>query len=208
MDSEKQLKTGTTTVGIRLKNAVVLAADMKATMGNLSYDEESQKLYKITDSMALTNAGVVGDSLTIIRFLKGQAKLYEIERETNMTVKAAATLLSNVLNSTRYYPFMVQFIIGGVNSESEMWEITPNGGILERSKYAATGSGTELAIAILDQGYTENMSEEDAIRLAIKAIKAGVRRDIYSGGKGASVMVIDKDGARDLSPKEIEKFSA
>ena len=44
----KQLKTGTTTIGLITKDAVVLAADMRASMGHLAYDEESKKLYKIT----------------------------------------------------------------------------------------------------------------------------------------------------------------
>jgi len=201
-----QVKTGTTTVGLKTKDIIVLAADMKATMGHIAYDEESKKLYKITNTMAVTNAGSVGDSMTIIRFLKGQAKLYEIERETRMSAKAATTLLSNVLNGNRYFPFIVQLLIGGVNSKTELFEITPYGDVIERERYGATGSGTELALSVLDQSYKDAMPEEEAVKLAIRAINAGRRRDVFSGGVSVSVMVIDKNGVREIPRKQVEKL--
>ncbi|HLD58940.1 MAG TPA: proteasome subunit beta, partial [archaeon] len=69
-DTYNKLKTGTTTVGIVAKDAIVFAADMRASMGHLAYDEESPKVYKITDNVALTTAGIVGDILTMLRFVK------------------------------------------------------------------------------------------------------------------------------------------
>lgn len=206
MAENHELKTGTTTVGLVAKECIILAADMRASMGHLAYDEESQKLYKVTDNIALTNAGSVGDGLTLIRFLRAQAKLYEIERDTKISVKAIATFLSNVLNSSRYYPFGVQFIIGGVNKGPELFELDPLGGSLERKKYAVSGSGTEMAMATLDQNYRDEMQEEEAISVAVKAIQAGKKRDIFSGGKSIAVMVIDKKGVRELDQKATVKF--
>jgi len=203
---EHELKTGTTTVGLIAKDAVVLAADMRASMGHLAYDEESQKLYKITEEIALTNAGSVGDSLVLIRFLRSQANLYEIERQVKMSPNAMAALVSNVLNSARYYPYSVQFILGGMNKGAELYEVAPCGGVLKREKYAVSGSGTELALSVLDQQYKKGMSEEEGIALAVRAIGAGTKRDIFSGGKGVSVMVIDKKGIRELSEEETKKF--
>lgn len=204
---EKDLKTGTTTVGLIVKDAIVLAADMRASMGHLAYDEESQKLYKITDNIAVTNAGSVGDSLTIIRFMRSHAKLYEIERETKITPKALASYLANIMNANRYYPFSAQFIIGGINKQPELYELSPFGDILPRKKFGISGSGTELAMATLDQNYKEGMSEEEGIRLAIKATNAGRKRDIFSGGRSVSVMVIDAEGVRELSEAEIDKYT-
>lgn len=201
----KDIKTGTTTVGIKTKNAVILASDMRASMGHIAYEEESEKVYKITDYMGLANAGSVGDSLTIIRYLKSQTKLYEMERGNRMSTKAAATLLSNVLNGNRYYPFIVQSILGGVTNDTpELFEVSPFGCILERKNYAANGSGTEMALGTLDNFYKDGMTEDEAISLAIKAVDAGKRRDIYSGGLSANVAIIDSRGIRFLSESEIK----
>ena len=205
---DQDFKTGTTTVGVIANDIVVLAADKRASMGHLAYDEESQKLYKITENVGVTNAGSVGDSLAVIRFIKSHAKLYEIERQTKITPKAVASYLSNVLNANRYFPFSVQFIVGGLNKEPQLFELTPFGGVLERKKYAVSGSGTELAMATLDQNYKDGMLEEEAVKLAVKAVNAGKKRDLFSGGKGVSVMVIDRKGIREIDEKQVEKLSA
>jgi proteasome beta subunit len=203
----KDLKTGTTTVGIVYNSGVVLAADKRASMGHIVYEEESEKIYDINGVFAVTNAGNVGDSLTVIRFLKAQAKIYELEREEKMTAKAAANLLSNVLSASRYYPFICQFLVGGFNGKPELFDVTPFGAMLERKNYAVSGSGTEQALATIDLGYKEGMSEKEAIALAVKAIEAGKRRDVFSGGKGATVFVVDSKGVRQIPEDVVAKFT-
>ena len=206
METQNKLKTGTTTVGLIAKDAVVMAADMRASFGHIAYDEESPKVYKITDNIILTTAGMVGDLLTLVRFAKSQAKLYEIERETKMTPNALVNFLSNILNANRYYPFGVQFLIGGLNKTAELYELTPDGGILKREQFAVSGSGTEFAMAVLDQNYKEGIEEQEAIELAIKAVSASKKRDIYSGGKSITVMVCSRKGIRELAEKEVKKI--
>jgi len=199
-------KTGTTTVGVVGTDFVVLAADQQATMGNVVADEEAQKVYKITDYVALTIAGGVGDALALIRFLKAQAALYEVERGTKMTPKAVASLLSNVLNGNRYYPFIFAPIIGGVNNAPELYEVDPFGGVSEKKKYAVTGSGSDFAISMFDSEYKETPNEDEAISIAIKAVMSSKNRDIYTGGKSITVTVVDKRGFRIIDPKEVEKI--
>ena len=206
MDKKSDLKTGTTTVGIIGKNIVILAADMQATMGNLSYDEESPKLYKITEHIGLTNAGNVGDSLRVIRFLRAEAEFYETERDVRMSPKAMATFLSNILNANRYYPYIAQFILGGNKEKPQLFELTPYGGILERSTYAVSGSGTTMALSVLDQQYKKDLCEKDAIKLAVTAITASKRRDVFTGGKSISVMLIKPNEIQELKESEVEKY--
>ncbi|MDD5147854.1 MAG: proteasome subunit beta [Candidatus ainarchaeum sp.] len=206
METQNKLKTGTTTVGLVGKDVVVMAADMRASFGHIAYDEESPKVYKITDNIILTTAGIVGDLLTLVRFAKSQARLYEIERETKMTPNALVNFLSNILNANRYYPFGVQFLIGGINKQSELYELTPDGGILKRDKFAVSGSGTEFAMTVLDQNYRETMEEQELVELAVRAVTAAKKRDIYSGGKSITVMVATRKGIRELTEKEVKKI--
>lgn len=200
------LKTGTTTVGLVYDSGIVLAADKRASMGHIAYEDESEKIYRINEGLAVTNAGDVGDSLMIIRFLRSHAKLYELERNERMTARAASTYLSNVLNANRYYPYIVQLVIGGYNGKPELFDLTPMGAVLERDKYAVSGSGTEPALVTLDNSYRKGMNERDAVALAVKAIEAAKKRDIYSGGVGATVFVIDAKGVRELAKDRVEKI--
>jgi len=201
-------KTGTTTIGIIGKDFVVLAADQQATMGYMAADDDAQKVYQITDKVSLTISGTVGDSLAVIRFLRAQANLYEVERETKITPKAVTTLLSNVLNNNRYYPFIFAPIVGGLNSQPELYELTPYGCVSEKKKYAVTGSGTTFAVSTLDSEYKPNMKEEEAIALAVKAITASKNRDIYTGGKSITMIIINKDGTKDVSKEILDEMSS
>lgn len=47
--------------------------------------------------------------------------------------------------------------------------------------YHTTGSGSLAAMAILETLYKEDMSKEDAIKLCVAAIEAGIYHDLGSG---------------------------
>lgn len=204
--SVEDKKTGTTTVGLIFNGGVVFAADQQGTMGHIA-EKGMIKIHKITKNVAVTISGTVGDSLALIRFLKAQANLYEIERETNITPQAVASLLSNVLNNNRYYPFIFQPILGGINNKPELFELTPYGCVTQKDDYAITGSGTTFAMTTLDREYKKSMTEGEAIDLAVRAVSAAKNRDIYTGGDAITVIIIDKDGYREVTPSEVEKVT-
>ncbi len=191
-------KTGTTTVGIISKDSIILAADMQATMGNLQSNNDMTKLYKINDHLAVTIAGSVGDALVLVRFLKVQASLYELEHKTPMNTKACATLLSNVLNANRFYPYFTQFILAGSVGELSIYNIDIAGGVVQEKQFSYSGSGSELALSVLDNKYKKDLSTNDAIKLAKEAILAAKKRDIYTGGQGVKMFVITKDKIDEL----------
>jgi len=204
--SDETLKTGTTTLGILCKDAVIIATEKKATMGYLVESKEAQKLYKLDDHIGLTIAGSVGDAQAIVRIMRAQFKLYKLERGP-ITVKAAATLMSNVLQGSKYYPFMNMFLLAGYDERGpQVYSIDAIGGASTKDKFYSTGSGSPFAYGVLEAEFKESISKEDAVALAVKAIRCAVERDIASGGKGFAVAIIDKDGFRELSEKEISKF--
>ena len=60
-----------------------------------------------------------------------------------------------------------------------------------------------VEVTEVDLGFKAGLSTDEGIKLAVRAIESGKRRDIYSGGKSVSVLVVDKSGIRILSEKEI-----
>ena len=200
-----EAKKGTTTIGLIAKDAVVIAAEQKSTMGYLVESKEAQKVFQLDDHVGLTIAGMVGDALAMVRLLKAQFKLYKLERGP-ITMRAAATLLSNILQGSKYYPYMNQFILAGYDSEPRVYSMDPVGGFDNRDKFYSTGSGSPFVYGVLEAQYRENMMVEEAVALAIKAIRAAIERDIGSGGKDIQVAVIDKNGFRELSKQELKKY--
>ena len=201
-------KTGTTTLGIRTKDAIILAADQKATMGYFAADLDAQKMYKLTSKIGLTIAGGMGDAQTLVRFLRSQAKLFEVERENTITTKALVTFIANILNGNRYYPFMIQFIIGGYTGTPQLYSMDAVGSVAPVDEYTVTGSGSEFAMGVLDSQYDVGMKREEAMKLAVKAISAAKKRDVMSGGHSITIMVIDSNGIQEVSAKEVERMVA
>ncbi len=201
------MKTGTTTVGIVCKNGVVLAADQKATMGNVIASKEAQKVFRITNRIGMTIAGSVGDAQAMVRLLRAEMKLYEFE-QGEVTVRAAATLLGNILRASykSFVPELVQLVVGGYDrSGAHIFSLDAAGGISEEKEFTFTGSGSVIAVGVLEDQYRRDISTEEGVDLLVRAIKAARERDVFSGGRSMSVLVITREGVKEIPPHEFEK---
>jgi proteasome beta subunit len=203
--SEKDLKKGTTTLGLVCKDGIIMATEMRATMGNLIGHKTTQKLFRISDNMALTVAGLVGDAQMLARWLSAEVKLYELKHGTQMSLKAASTLMANIMNGRRYMPFWVQLLLGGNDSEgSHIYSLDAAGGSIP-DKFQTTGSGSPFVYGVLEDRFKENMSLTEGKNLGVRALTAAMKRDSASGD-GISMCVIDSKGFQKISTEEIEKI--
>jgi proteasome beta subunit len=193
-------KTGTTTVGIRTDDAVVLATDMRASAGNMVASKEVQKVEEIHPTGALTIAGSVSAAQSLISSLRAEVNLYEARRGEDMSMKALSTLTGNFLRSGAF--IIVQPILGGVDEEGpHVYSIDPLGGTMEE-EYAVSGSGSMFALGVLEQQYREGMSVEEAKHVAARAIQSAVERDTASGN-GINLAVVTGDGVDITRHKDI-----
>jgi len=194
---------GTTTVGIVFKDGVVLATERRATMGNMIASKKAKKVYQIADRIGMTTAGGVGDAQQLARLMQVECSLYEIRRGRPMTVGAAATLLSNVLNQNRMYPFYVQLLVGGFDRNgASVYSVDALGGASLEEEIVATGSGSPFAYGVLEDRFTKDMTEEQAVDIAKRALKSAIRRDSASG-ETICVVVITKDKYQEYSEEDI-----
>jgi len=205
-----EVRKGTTTVGIKGSDFVVLAADRQATMGHIVADARAKKILKLSDKMAITTAGLVGDAQILVRFLRARIKRMEIEEGKHPNPRKIVSLLSAILNANRVFPYWVEFVIGAYDSEPYLFAMDAVGSLSEVRDYTATGSGSPVALGVLEAGYTENLKKEKAIELAVKAVEAARKIDIYTGGRepGIDVVVIDSSGVKFLKDEEIAKIKA
>lgn len=204
MDNDMQLK-GTTTIGIVCDRGVVLASERRATMANFIASRDAKKIYQIDDLVGMTTAGAVGDAQRLVKWMQVEAKLYKMRRQEPMTVKGLSSLLSNILSSVRYFPFLVHLIVGGVDKNGpSIYSLDALGGQIEERKVVATGSGSPIAYGILEDRYTEKMPMEDGVDLAIRALHNVLKRDAASGD-GIDVIKITAEGYIPIEDEEIRK---
>jgi proteasome beta subunit len=197
-------KTGTTTVGLVCRDGVILASDKRATMGFYIASKDVLKIAKVNDRIAMTIAGGVGDAQTLVRWMKAEIKLYELKNGRQMGIEAAATLLANILSGNKYFPFFVQLLIGGVDEKPRIFSVDMMGGITEET-YTATGSGSPIAMGLIEEIYKPQGELSENIGVAVKAVNTAMKRDAASG-EGVSVMVITRGGSQLLSAKEVKKY--
>src|SRR3990167_1783165 len=206
MHQEQKLKTGTTTVGMVCKDCIVLGAESKSTMGWLIAGKEVQKIHQIDDKVALTISGGVGDAQALIRIVRAEINIYKLTRNTEITVRAISTLLSNILSQSRWYPYMFMPILGGVDKDGyHIYSIDPAGGA-EEDKFTSTGSGSPIAYGVLEDGYRDGLTRDEGIRLAVRAIRSARERDIFSGGKKINILVIDKNGIEQVKEDKVNEL--
>ena len=199
-------KTGTTTIGIVNSDGIVLASEHRATMGNFIAHKETQKVFKIDDNLGITTAGLVGDAQVLVRYVKAEVELYKLRRQAPMSVKAAATLMSNILRrgggSQGFY--YVGLIIGGHDNEGgHVYSLDAAGGSIP-DNYISVGSGSPYAYGVLEDHYKKDLPLSDSIDLAIRALNAAMKRDSASGD-GMAIITITKDGYVEVSDEEISK---
>lgn len=203
-DEQELMKTGTTTIGIVCKDGVVMATERRATMGHMIAHSNTQKLFDIDKHIGLTTAGLVGDAQTLARYLRAEAELYRLKRDQPMTIKAAATLTANILSGSRYYPYWVQLLLGGWDDEGgHLFSIDAAGGSIP-DMFCATGSGSPFAYGVLEDGYNEGLNTKEGVDLAIKSLRAAMKRDSASGD-GYDIVVINSSGWNPIKPAELSK---
>lgn len=200
---QKPLK-GTTTVGVTFDRGVVLAADKRATMGSYIASKEVEKIHAISDRIALTIAGGMGDAQSLVRLMRAELELYRYQKGEDITVEGAATLLANILQGNKYFPYFVQLVIAGYDTKPRLYDLDLFGGLLSE-RYVSTGSGSVTAIGLLDEHFKDGMSEAEAANLAARSVQAAMRRE-NNTGDGVDVLVVTKDRTKRYSKEDIAKI--
>lgn len=199
MSNEDILKTGTTTIGLKIKDGVILASDQRATMGNLIAHNDVQKVYPLSDNLGMTIAGVVGDAQLMVRYVQSEISIYSMKRGSQMSVAAAATLVGNLIRRG----FYLGLIVGGYDATGgHIYSIDGAGGYIE-GNYTSIGSGSVFALGSLESSFRADLSKKDAIDVAITALNSSRKRDAYSGD-GFLISYIGSKGYEEIPQDQIK----
>lgn len=198
MDDEKIVK-GTTTVGITCKDGIVFASERRASMGSLVAHKVAKKIFKIDDHLAATIAGSVADAQNLMKVMRAEVSLYNLRNGETISVESAATLTGNILHSA---PRGVQILLGGVDDTgSSIYSLDAAGGVI-KDTFISTGSGSVFAYGVLEDRFHDDLSIDEGVEIALRAIKSATERDTFSGN-GFLVATVTKDEGFKMLDKEI-----
>ncbi len=191
---------GATTVGVVSPEGTILASEKRVSYGSLIVSKGVKKVFRITDRIGAACAGLVSDMQILAREVEAFANLYRLDFSRPISVRAAAKLMSNLLFNRRLAPLIAQTIVGGIDDEGSSLYALDILGSLIPDKYAAAGSGTQIAMGVLEQDYREDLTIREAKDLVVRAIKSAISRDIMSGD-GIDFLIITKEGMQEESMK-------
>ncbi len=187
-----------TALGLKFKGGVVLAADRRVSYGTFVLSKSAKKVFLVNDRVGISTAGLPGDFQELVDVVKFNMTLYELDLGKKASPTNVAKLLSLLLYQGRFRGiYYAELIVGGLeNGEPKILVLDPAGGLMEE-KFAAIGTGAQIATGILEREYKDSLSEEEALSLAEKAMKEAISRDALSGD-GIDLLVITESGARQL----------
>lgn len=214
MDDELKrniMKTGTTTIGIVCSDGIILAADKRATLGEGIFigHKAVDKVLNITDKIAVTTAGNVSDIQLLVKLTKAELKLKNLRTKIESSVREAANLFAMLTyeNIRKFSPLIgiTDFLVGGVDENGfGLYNVMPDGSALEHKDFVSTGSGSVVALGVLEDVYKKEITLDEGAKLAVRALSATMQRDLPTGS-GIDVIAISKDGIKKVVAEEVRQ---
>jgi len=184
-------------VGMTFDGGVVLASEKRIAFGNFLVSKSTKKTFPLTPKTGAACAGLVADMQILSLQISALAKIRKMELKRDVPPNTVAKMMSNMMYERRFFPLLTQVIVGGVVERPAMYTLDPLGSVLP-DDYAAVGTGAEMALGVLDPQFKPDMSRDEAVDLAKRAVKSASLRDSASGD-GLDVLVITGDGTHEFT---------
>jgi proteasome alpha subunit len=191
--AREAVKRGTTSLGVKSKDGIVLVVDKRAT-SNLIESKSIEKIFQIDSHIGVATSGLVADARALVERARIESQINRITYNEPIRVE---TLSKKICDLKQLYtqnggvrPFGSALIIGGItNNECKLFETDPSGALIEY-KATAIGSGRSTAIEVFEKNYKDNLSLNEAIELALDAVYESTEDKTNEGN--VEIAVIDK----------------
>ena len=203
------VKRGTTSIGIKCSEGIVLAVD-KRTTSNLVEATSIEKIFKIDEHIGAATSGLVADARALVERARVEAQINKITYSEPIRVDSLSKKLCDMLQmytqNGGVRPFGSALIIGGVYDGScKLFETDPSGALIEY-KATAIGSGRSAAMDIFEDQYKDDMNLNDAIKLALTAINEATEHETTANNVEIAVIKCDEEIYTKLSQEEVQTF--
>lgn len=189
----KATSTGTTIVGCKFNGGVVIAADTRATAGNIVADKNCEKLHRLAPRIWCAGAGTAADTEMVTRLIASNLELHSMWQDRQPRVITALTLLKQHLFKYQGHLGAYLIVAGTDPTGARLMSVQAHGST-DIGEYLSLGSGSLAAMAVLETNWKPDMTRDEAVKLCADAIEAGIWNDLGSGSNvDVCVMEVGKD---------------
>lgn len=185
--------TGTTIVGVKFKGGVVIAADTRATAGNIVADKNCEKLHRLAPKIWCAGAGTAADTEMVTQLVASNLELHSLNTGREPRVVTSMTQLKQHLFKYQGH-IGAYLIVAGIDpTGAHLFSIQAHGST-DVGYYQTLGSGSLAAMAVIEKDWHIDIEKDEVIKLAAEAIEAGIWNDLGSGSNvDVCVMEVGKD---------------
>ena len=201
--AKEAVKKGATALGVVYDNGVVLAATRKTNSLGVRNPE---KVFKIENHLGVATSGLVADGRNLVDEARNEAQKHLMTYDEQIPIFTLSKFVADRCQQFTQYggvrPYGVSTITGGIKDGSPGVYQTDPSGTLNQWKAIAIGKGGEDSREYLEENWEEGLDEEEAIELAVEALKEG-EDEIETENIELSV-VDEEENFRRMTPEDLE----
>lgn len=222
MRSERAISTtdvpvphGTTVLGLKYADGVIMAGDRRATAGYTIADAKMRKVFAADDHSAIAIAGAAGQAIEMVKLFQLELEHYEKITGDRLSLEGKANRLAQMIRSN--FPLALQGLVvvplfGGFDhalGQGRIFYYDATGGRWEEDDYQTTGSGGQPAKNSLKKRWRAGLSRDEALRVAVEALMDASEDDVATGGPDPArkifpnALAVTESGAVDVPEDEI-----
>jgi proteasome beta subunit len=215
-----EVPQGTTVLGLRFADGIVMAGDRRATAGYQIADAKMRKVFAADDYSAIAIAGAAGQAVETVRLFQLELEHYEKLTGDRLSLEGKANRLAQMIRAN--FPLALQGLVvvplfGGFDERrngGRLFYYDATGGRWEEEDYQATGSGAQPAKNSLKKRWRAGLDREEAVRVSVEALIDAAEDDVATGGPDLargilpSVLTVTSDGAAEATDDEVREAAA
>lgn len=207
--AREAVKRGTTAVGVKATDGVVLLVDKRITSKLLEVDSV-EKIFQIDEHVGAATSGLVADARVLIDHARAEAQSNRSTYDEPIGLEELSKKICDFkyayTQSGGVRPFGTSLLIAGVDdSRARLFETDPSGALLEY-KATAIGSRRNETLEFFEKKYTENIKLDDAIILGLEAILSTAEGIFNAATIEIGVIELSTRKFRKLTYTEVEKY--
>ena len=209
--AREAVKRGTTTVGLKFKDGVVLIVD-KRIASRLMEPKSIEKIFRIDEHVGCATSGLVADARILVDQARVIAQISKITYDEKMGVEALVKRICDFKQNYTQYggvrPFGTALLVAGVDEQGEhLFETDPSGALVSY-KAGSIGAGRNSVMEVFEEDYQENMEMEEAILLGLKALLKATDEDKLNPKAVEIGIVRREENFRQIEESEVESYIA
>jgi proteasome alpha subunit len=207
--AQEAVKRGLTALGIKVNEGVVLAAE-KRVKGKLAEEVSIEKIFQIDEHIGAAASGLIADARVLIDLARMEAQINRLRYDEPISVQSLAKRIGDIKQLYTQHggvrPFGARLLIAGVDDgKPHLFETDPSG-VVAAYKAQAIGGGAQTVTELLEEKYSETLSLEATLLLALDVLRSAIEGELTSEKVEMAVIPVDTGKFKKMSPEEIGKY--